>query len=362
MEKYKISIIDSFSDWEKLSQAWNELLIKASSQTIFLTWEWLFSWAEIYLSRDRQLFIVTVSQDGELLGVAPWYIDRTSSSFFSLREIAFLGSPEADSDYLDVIIIKGKEKKVTQCIYDFLFTEGSSFWDCFSLRDIPAESLFLLHFLEKIEEAGKYAEIGWGSFCPSIALPGTNEAFLAGLSSHHRMHIRRYRRMIGKEENLKHHCFLGSESETSLDAFLSFHRDKKGGGDERFFSLLKTFARKCRGKNWVQIDMLSAHEKPVAGFFHFRYRNVLHQYIMVTDKTFNPKVSIGNILVGLCIEKAISHGISSYDFLKGTEQFKFSWANGGRRSLTFFCPQRKIPPLIFTLGKFVKAAAKIMLR
>jgi CelD/BcsL family acetyltransferase involved in cellulose biosynthesis len=362
MKDYKINIIDNMDKWEGISNRWNDLLTQSSANTIFLTWEWLFSWAETYIREDRQLFIITVFDDEELVGIAPWYVDGAPSSLFRLRKIEFLGSPEAGSDYLDVIIKKGREKKVTQRIYDFLFAEGARLWDCFFLRDIPAGSLFLLHFFEKIKEAGKYAEIHPGSFCPVAALPASNEDFLSGLSSHHRLQLRRHRKILEKEGNATHHSFAGPESEISLDTFLSFHRDKKGSRDERFYSLLKTFVSRCKGKDWVQIDILSAGEKPVAGFFHFRYGNILHQYIMVTDRTFNPKVSIGNILIGFCIEESISRGFSAYDFLKGAEEFKFSWTGGGRSSLTLFFPQRKILPLIFTVKNFIKAAAKIALR
>jgi len=362
MNDYRISVIDTREGFENLAVPWNKLLVQSAANSVFLSWEWLYCWAETYLDTGRRLFIIMVYDEEEIIGIAPWYIDSKPFSIFRLREIEFLGSPDADSNYLDVIIKKGKEKKVTQRIYDFLFTEGKPAWDCLFLRDIPAGSLFLLHFFEKIKQAGKHAEIYPASFCPATALPASNEDFLSGLSSHHRLQLRRHRKLLEKDGNPVHLSFVGPESLTALNKFLLFHRDKKGCSDERFYSLLKAFVSRCQDKDWVQIDILSADDKPAAALLHFRYGNILHQYIMVTDKTIKPKVSIGNVLIGICIEESIKQGISAYDFLKGTEEFKFSWTGDGKSSLTIFLPQRRIVPLVFTVNNFIKAAAKIALR
>jgi len=362
MSEYRISVIESLNEFESMQAAWSLLLSNSRSNAVFLTWEWLYSWAETYLDRGRRLFIILVYDEDELVGAAPWYIDSEQFSIFRMWKVEFLGSPDADSDYLDVIIKKGREKKVTQRIYDFLFAEGAPVWDFFFLRDVPSGSLFLLHFLEKINQDGKHAEIKHSSFCPATPLPASNEEFLSGLSSHHRLQLRRHGRMLEKDGSARHVSFAGAESVTALDDFLLFHRDKKGCSDERFYLLLKAFIGRCRDNNWVQIDMLYAGDKPAAALLHFRYANILHQYIMVTDRTVNPKVSIGNILIGRCIEEAIRHGISAYDFLKGTEEFKFSWTGKGKSLLTLFLPQRRILPLIFTARNFIKATAKIALR
>ena len=59
---------------------------------------------------------------------------------------------------------------------------------------------------------------------------------------------------------------------------------------------------------------------------------------------------------------AIESGFSEYDFLNGTEPYKFHWAEGGRSSLNLFYYQKKIGPLILAMVKFLKYTAKIMMR
>jgi len=97
--KYRISIIESMDTWEEISDSWNKLLQQSRSDTIFLTWEWLYTWGKHYLGKDRSLFILVVYENNEITGIAPWYINSFKYGPFRLRQIEFLGCPEAGSDY-----------------------------------------------------------------------------------------------------------------------------------------------------------------------------------------------------------------------------------------------------------------------
>ncbi len=362
MEKYKISIIDSFSDWEKLSQACNELLMKSTSNTIFLTWEWLFSWAESFLTENRKLFILSVFQGDELIGIAPWYIEHASLTVFPFKKIKFLGTPEAGSDYLDVFVKKGKEKDVAHSIYDFLFKEVPSKWDCLMLHDVPCNSLFLLHFSDRIEEEGKYAEIHRGSFCPITLLPGKDNDFFSRLSSNRREQFNRHLKILNKEGKIKHDSFYGKDNKKALNEFFFLYGEKETYSEKNLDILLERYLSRCEERYSVQIDLLSCNDKYIAGLLHLRYQSTLSMYLMAVDKSFNPKISIGNILVGLCIIQAINDGISTYDFLKGNEHYKFHWANDGRSAINLFFGQRKLIPVLFFIKNFFKYTAKVILR
>jgi hypothetical protein len=362
MKAYKINIIDGMNKWEGMSSQWNDLLSQSSANTIFLTWEWLRSWAECFFNNNRKLFIILVYRDNELVGVAPFYIQYTLHKFFTLKQIEFLGAPEAGSDYLDVFIKKGQEKDVTSCIYDFLLKEVPSMWDCLLLRDIPADSLFLLYFLNKIEEEGKYAEVYKGSFCPTVSLPRTEKDFFLGLSSNRREQFRRHLRILEREADMKYSIFRSRDVEDSLNVFFDLYEKKKTYDGEQLFSFLKKFISRSGEKDRVQIDMLTCHGKNVAGLLHLKYRGILSMYLMAVDKTFNSKISVGNILVGLSLKQTVNQGIPIYDFLKGAEDYKFHWANTGRSSINIFYYQKKVMPLLLAMSKFVKYSAKIILR
>lgn len=55
--------------------------------------------------------------------------------------------------------------------------------------------------------------------------------------------------------------------------------------------------------NPVQIDMLTVKDLAVAGLLRVTYGSTLAMYSMVVDKEYNPKVSLGNYLVGKSIQQ-----------------------------------------------------------
>jgi CelD/BcsL family acetyltransferase involved in cellulose biosynthesis len=83
---------------------------------------------------------------------------------------------------------------------------------------------------------------------------------------------------------------------------------------------------------------------------------------MAVDHTFDRSISIGNILVGLSIQRAVAEGFSVYDFLRGGEEYKFHWSNGGRRTLQLAYYGRKIASLLRLSEKLLKSIAKVLVR
>lgn len=360
--KYRIEIIDSLEAWKRLAVDWNHLLDGSVSNTVFLTWEWLFSWAECYLNENRKLFIIGVYSDLELVGIAPWYVNHTKYKLLSMRQIEFLGSPEVGSDYLDVIAKRGKEQEVATFLYQFLFDQGRSFWDCMMLREIPSSSLFFLHFLARIEADGKYAEVRHGSYCPVVSLPASRDDFLSALSSNRREQFRRHWRMLSKHPDIEYRSFSAGDCDTALNAWCSLYKDKNQYYSESLDKFIIKLGSQPNIKDWLQIDLLTVGGRHIAGLFHLRYQDEISMFLMTVDKEFSPKISIGNVLVGLAIQGAVDKGFRHYDFLKGNEDYKFHWSDKGRRSLSVFCCRKKLAPFIFSTERFLKYAAKIMLR
>lgn len=359
---HRISIIDSLEQWEALRTEWNDLLGKSAMPNLFLSWEWLYSWAECFLSDKRELFILIVYEGNEIVGIAPWCRRRISKVLFSLRQLEFLGTPEAGSDYLDVFMKKGREKEVTRFIYDFLVGDAEALWDRLQLYDIPSNSLFLLHLLTRIKESGKYVRTEDASFCPIAVLPKTEDEFFAGLSSRRGQRFRQDLRTLNKQGKVEHLTVSSDKIQTALKDFFILYTEKAGWPGEDLHRLISSFVDK-KGPESVQIDFMTTDSGCcIGGLLHLRFHNTLYMYLMAIDKTYNSKVSIGNLLVGLCIINAIRSGVSCYDFLKGIEGYKFHWSNNGKTSSNVDFIQKKPIPVCLALSTMAKSAAKLVLR
>jgi CelD/BcsL family acetyltransferase involved in cellulose biosynthesis len=362
MKDYTVTIINSLDEFKSLAGQWNELLARSYANNIFLTWEWQFSWAECFLKDGKHLFVLAVYRNDTIVGIAPFYLRPCRISGLPIKQIGFLGTPEGDCDYLDVIISKGEESAVSKTLYDFLFSEASRLWDCLKFTDIRSNSLFLLHLMNCVEAQGKYLEITKGSFCPYVSLPSTREQFYKTLSSNRREQFRRHLKLLMESGNVRHLSVSPADSPQLMDEFFTFYEKEKGVVNTPLKGLLEHLILNSGNQNRIQLDLLISDKKIIAGFLHLCHENTMYMYLMAVNKTSHPKISIGNVLVGLSIEKAIDRGFCLYDFLKGEEAYKFHWANGFNTSQLIFLAQRKAVPLLLALGRFAKHSAKLLLR
>ena len=347
----------------ELRPQWNALLQSSAADTLFLTWEWVNAWVGCFLEDDdRELSILVLTKDDKIIGIAPFYIAVVPKGPLGLREVRLLGYPQAGSDYLDVFAERGRERSVADAVYDFLFGEGRSLWDRLALSDIRAESLFLLYFTNRLDEAGKYFTVELSAYCPTFRLPRRGEDFLAGLSSNRREQFRRHRRVLGREPGLVRTRHSTRQSPEALERFFELYARATPYEGERLHALLARFVEDLPFDGDVQIDAAESDGRWVAGLLHMRYRDTLYMYLMAIDKGFLPKISIGNVLVGESIEAAIEDGLLTYDFLKGAEDYKFHWANNNARTLRLSLSNRRPLPLLGMWTELLKSAVKSVIR
>ena len=108
-------LIDSAWDFTALRPEWNSMLRDSAASSPFLTWEWLHTWWT-HLGGSSQLRMLAVRSGSELVAVAPF---RTAAGTAHLPCLDMLGTGEAGSDYLDVIVRRGWEAVALDAIERF---------------------------------------------------------------------------------------------------------------------------------------------------------------------------------------------------------------------------------------------------
>ena len=66
----RVKCIQDHASFRSLEHGWNGLLQESTANTIFLTWEWLYTWFR-HLNGDRRLCILSISQGEETIGLIP---------------------------------------------------------------------------------------------------------------------------------------------------------------------------------------------------------------------------------------------------------------------------------------------------
>ena len=354
--------IDSLKELEGIREDWNTLLSLSPSNSPFLKWEWVFPWAENFLSKNRELSVHVIFEGERLVGIAPWYLRRVKRMSFSMRSLEFLGTPEGGSDYLDMICKEGKEKIVAEEMYRFLFHEYKKKWDILSFKDISANSLFFLHFWDEFEKKGKYVEVNNGAFCPIAMLPEKSGFFFESLSRNRRQQYGRHRRLLERKGKVEHHTDRDFDDLSIFEEFYILYEKRWKKQDNLFKDFLRRLIDVAPYPGFVQIDLLRVDGKAVAGIFHLNFQNSRYYYLMAVDRIYDGKISLGNIIIGLSIEKAIDEGCKEYDFLKGIEPYKFSWTHHGRRLLNYSFYKKNIPSYFCFIEKSSKSFGKILFR
>ena len=115
--------IDSLWGFSALRPEWDSLLRDSASASLFLTWEWLHTWWT-HLAGSSQLRMLAVRAGGELIAIAPFQMTSNGVAHFPCLEM--LGTGEAGSDYLDVIIRSGWESESLDAIERFIRSQNTT--------------------------------------------------------------------------------------------------------------------------------------------------------------------------------------------------------------------------------------------
>ena len=329
-----IELIAEVEGFRSLRSEWNELLSSSPSDSLFLTWEWMFTWWK-HLGGRRRLSILAVRSAGELIAIAPLALRPPEYGRLSpFRSLEFLGTGSAGSDYLDLIVGAGREHLALPALADHL-ARGKVMLE---MAQIRTGSSLALDFAERIEARGWGLAASKTSVCPYIDLSGQSwESYLAGLGPAHRANLLRRLRNLERSSEVD---FREAESEAERREFLGhlidLHnlRRRDLGGSEAFHTpdlvaFHEEFSALARQRGWLRLYLLRLDRKPAAALYGFRYRRTFYFYQSGFDPAYR-KQSVGLVAMGLTIRKALLEGAVEFDLLHGDEGYKSLWAKHRR--------------------------------
>ena len=309
------------SAFDTLAQQWNQLTALSFTNTPFLTWQWQKIWWS-YGSKDRSLRIITVSdENGHLCGIAPLYSEEKNEA----EKLMLLGSTDL-CDYLDFIVVRGKEKHFYHTLLSYLVKTATK-QTTLCLNSLKQHSPTLSFFKEIANHKGYVLDIEVEDTAPSLDLPGNFESYLKGLTKKDRHEIRRKMRRAEKEgaiafkkidqpsrvmDTMPHFLDLFCKSMDKKDEFLNSER-------EGFFL---TMAEEFSKTGWLELFALLLDEKEIAYLLWFNYHDTFYLYNSAYDPDYS-SMSPGIVVITHCLKDAINRGIKRVDFLRGNEAYKY---------------------------------------
>lgn len=325
---------------------WNALLEKSEMNNPFLTWEWMYSWWEVYGKKTGLCIFALRDNAGSLIGIAPFQIvSKGFAGIGRLSILEFIGtSGDVTSEYLGIIAEKDNEKKVIFSIMERLFEE--KFWTHADLRHFLATASALDYIRQWLQEHSCCYRAGSHSVCPFMELPGSMDDFFAAKSANFRKKIKEYLRVARRDLGLElSRADCSEELSLKMLALRQLHK-ARWGKKTRAFKTRRylDFHQRVSGlfleNNWLRLFFLKHNNSYIAGIYCFFYNNVYYYYQSGRDPAYS-KYRTGFVLLALATREAISEGAAEFDFLTGSEDYKLRWAKNSRNTvrLCFQNPQ-----------------------
>lgn len=301
-------LIATPAELERLSPEWFDLWRRSPDATPFQSPMWLLPWWRAFGS-DELATLVARDASGTLAAVLPLYIVRDGDESLGL----FLGT--GNSDYLDGV---GDADLAPLADLD------CAMWDLQQLR--PTSRILSTPlpsgFTDAIVEHDR---------CPILPIAGAGEELQNLISTHFRKKIRYYRRALSRIAPLTTESATSATLDALLDALFVLHaaRWQQRGlpgvlADDITQRFHREAARALLDAGALRMYAMRLGERIVAVFYGFAHAGTTYYYLSGYDPELE-RLSIGTLVVAHALEEAVRESATTFDFLRGAEEYKYAW-------------------------------------
>ncbi len=337
-QKLHLEVVEDAAVFRDMREEWNRLLEQSPRKSVFLTWEWLYTWWQHYGDHGtpKKLAITLLRDDrGVLQAIFPFYrMKMRVMSLWTLDLVCFVGTGYESSEYLDAIYAPGLADAEFERVFDAIRNSGA---DGFFLSDLLDEATLMIR-LQKWAEAGNTETfVRFWKRCPYLPLADEYEQVVSGLSKNMRYNLRRRTRNIGKVGDVTFRTIQNrKEAVGAIHHLYDLHRkrwDVKEGTSKFDDSYREKFHEKVAQEmldgGYLRFYFLDIDGKPAASLYCFSYAGHVYYYQAGLDPQWE-KQSAGLVIMGKAIEASVAEGAKVFDFLRGTEAYKFRWTDKTR--------------------------------
>jgi len=312
-----------------LRDQWSELLGCSATGTVFQSPGWVEAWWHRF-GTGKQLFAVAVRQGEMLVGLALFMLMFERRYGFKVRSLHFIGQTGSGicPDHLDVLARPGFEEITQREVVASLF-EGAQEWDVMELSSLAESSSFFGLFLQEAGKRNYRSTSGQAYVAPFLELP----------SRLHKNWKDKYRKLCKSHTVSLEYLSAVGEVERGLavtrslvsDSARRNHRETSWD-DASYAGFHSDVCHKLAQKNEFQVTLLACDGEPAAVLYGYIFKNKYLMYSTGINAVYG-NYSVGQILVGSYLDYLAASGIDEFDFLRGSEEYKFRWTNTVRRNL-----------------------------
>ena len=315
--------------FDELKPEWNTLLRQSAADTPFLTYEWQKTWADCLCSCEGELHLLTAREGGALLGIAPLFVlSEPDKDGQPQRLLRLIGSVDA-SDYLDLIVVRGREREVLAAMLDTLAALES--WDAIDLWNVPENSTTRALLPELTAERSWTLLDEQQVVCPIIQLPAQFEDYVQSLDKKERHELRRKIRRAEATEGVTWYAITGQDQSHDLDeaaeSFIALMMKSRSDKSDFMTDAMRRFfhqmIRATHDGGFLHLAFLEVDGVKAATYLSFDYNQKRLVFNSGLETEGFQALSAGIVLAARIIEEAIKLGYAEFDFLRGDEKYKY---------------------------------------
>lgn len=312
---------------DRLTSYWTDSSHRLKWGSIFVLPPWLKVWWQEF-QPGTELYLGVVRQRSDIIGIAPLQVKGEKASFIGSADVC---------DYLDFVIVPGKENDFFGVLLDDLRQQGISHLD---LKPLRTDSTVITHLASLAQARGFEVLCREEDVTVELDLPPVWEEYLAGLDKKQRHELRRKLRRLWGADNVEYRCLkvglqeVGDLTDIFLKLFSLSREEKANFMTAQMESFFRSLTKAMAEIKLLRFGILQVETQPAAMIMGFDYNESMYLYNSAYDPQYN-SLSVGLLSKVLCIKESIKRGMKKWDFLKGAEKYKYQL--GGNELPLYSC-------------------------
>jgi CelD/BcsL family acetyltransferase involved in cellulose biosynthesis len=299
---------------------------KLNWSSVFVLPEWMEVWWRSF-GGGAEMRLRTVRVGASVAGIAPLMVRDNTAWLIGDTDVC---------DYLDFIIVPGREKDFCAIILDDLKENGISQLE---LAHVRPDSHVITSLVPLAKSRGYNVVNIRENVSLEMDLPDTWEEYLVTLNTKQRHEVRRKLRRLYEEGDVKYLVIdagdvVSGAMDTFFKMFVESRQDKATFMTEKMKSFFLALADAMAGLGLLKLGVLELDGQPLAEIMCFDYQDCIYLYNSGYDPRYT-SLSAGLLSKVLAIQDSIGKGRRKFDFLKGPEVYKEHL--GGREVPLYRC-------------------------
>jgi len=305
---------------------WDAVMTAAATTSPFMSWAWHRAWADSAPADQvaASEALVLYDEGGAVRALLPVASGRLPFHRVPVMTLTWATGDLGCPDHLDLLAVPEADLPALAAAVEALP------WQVLVLSNLAPNAGAARRLCEAIAGYGHTMRRRPLWVCPDLELSDDWERYLATLTPTRRQTVRRKERNLKRDHAVAFTDYDGERLEEGWGHLTRLHALRwEGAGGGAFQApgaepLQRRFAAELAARRQLWLTTLDLDGEPAAAWYGFTWGDTVYFYQGGRDPRWD-RESVGLVLMGTMIRRAIERGYRRFDFLRGEDPYKRQW-------------------------------------